>query len=370
MTHLPLARSIISAAEQQAVSRVLKRGRLARGPEIAAFEAEFAAAHGVPYACSFSSGTAGIAAVLIALGIGAGDEVILPALTFAATANAVITCGATPVLADVDPQTWNLDPVDVRRRLTSRTKAVLVVHLFGLTADLSAIEDAAGNLPVIEDACEALGSVCAGGTMAGSAGTAGVFGFYPNKVVTTGEGGMIITRDEALHERCAAYANQGRNEAGNFIINGHSLRMTELGAAIGRIQLASLQRRLEDRAGIARLYKNGLQGSRLGLPDGDVNARSWFTFPVLLPKGLGRSAVVERMAEMDIETAAHFPALHQLGPAFASIKPEPSTPVSAALGERLLCLPFWEGMDKEHVARVIHALETSIRSPGQVRTIG
>ena len=362
MDAIPLARTRLGEAEHSAVGRVLTSGRLARGPEIAAFEAEFARFQSQSHACSIASGTAGISVVLAALGIGPGDEVLLPALTFVGSVNAILACGATPVLCDVDEESWNIDPNDARRRITSRTRAILVVHLFGLPADLAECARIAAEcgLELIEDACEAMGAETSIG-LAGSVGTAGGFGFYPNKVVTTGEGGMIVTDDRELHERCQAIANQGRDQRGHFVARGHSLRMTELGAAVGRAQLSSLAPRLRERVEIAERIAASLRELPVRLPCGTSRARSWFTFPIVLPDGSQRSRIVEAMAARGVETAPHFPALHRLGAPYAWLEPEVHTPVAESVGGRLLCLPMWEGMESVHLARVADALREALK---------
>lgn len=347
---IPLAKSDIGQAEKDAVGRVMASGRLALGPEINAFELEFAAWHNVRAASMTNSGTSALTCALRAMGIGPGDEVIMPALTFVGTANAILNCGAIPVLVDVQSETGNINPDVIAAAINERTKAIVPVHLFGRPADLAATLDIAHehSLFVIEDAAEAIGSRFRGSggesdTAAGAVADAGIFGFYPNKILTTGEGGMVISDDDALISRCKTIANQG---VGVQTSPGMSFRGNELGAAIGRVQLASLTQRLASRAALATVYQHQLV-SETGLNIfgfHDAN-RSWFTCPVLLPAGCDRIHLRAQMANDGIATAEYFPAVHTL-PGYANLaRSSGALPVSEMLGEHLLALPFWVGIE-------------------------
>lgn len=359
---IPLAKTDISEAEIVAVNRVMTSGRLARGDEITTFETEFAAWLGTGHAAAFNSGTSALTAALIALGVAPGDEVIMPALTFIATANAILACGATPVLADVAPDTWNLDPASVQNAISNRTRAIVVVHLFGLTADMTALASVAAShgLVLVEDACEAMGTRV-NGACAGTLSDAGVFGFYPNKVLTTGEGGMVVSATEKTVTDCRLLANQGRSDRGEFVLQaGFSMRMTELGAALGRTQLKSLSPRLTARCLLAEKYATALSGTSVGLPSGPYRDRSWFSFPILLPADVGRHRVIEFLRREDIETSAGFTAVHQASPGHANQFKITPVPVSESLGKRLLCLPFWPGMDDSIVEAVVARLGSAL----------
>ena len=241
--HIPLAKTDIGPAETAAVTRVMHSGRLAFGPEITAFEREFSDWHRVAAAAMVNSGTSALICALRAVGVKPGDEVILPALTFIGTANAIANCGALPVLVDVCEDTGNIDPDKISNVINKRTRAVVPVHLFGRAADMQPIVEIAQEhqLAVIEDAAEALGSELNDRSV-GTIGNAGIFGFYPNKVLTTGEGGMVISDDTQLIERARSIANQGRACADTS--PGFSFRSTELAAALGRSQLQSLSKRI------------------------------------------------------------------------------------------------------------------------------
>ena len=347
---IPLARTDIGVAESAAVARVMENGRLALGPEMAAFEQAFADYHGVSGAVMVNSGTSGLMVALMALGVGPGDEVLMPALTFVGTINSILNAGATPVLVDVDPKTANIDYDRIEAAISDQTRAIMPVHLYGLAVEMSAITDIAEAraLLVVEDACEAIGADYRGRKV-GAIGDAGVFGFYPNKMLTTGEGGMVIADDPALLDRCRAIVNQGR---GVRNVPGYSLRGTELAAAIGQVQLASLDERLTRRQGIADAYVGAIHN----VPGVEILARgeprSWFTFPVLLPEGADRERVIEGLREAGIEVADYFQAIHKI---YSGIKSAGDLSVSETLGRRTLCLPLWDGVEK-HIEEITTAL--------------
>ncbi len=365
MMKIPLARADVGPAEAQAVARVMARGRLARGPEIDAFEREFAAWLVVDGAVAMNSGTSALIAALRAFGVGPGDEVIMPALTFIATANAILNCGATPVLVDVDPHSWNLDPQRLEDAASDRTRAIVAVHLFGLAAPMNDVLSIAHDhqLVVIEDACEAIGAEYQGRRVGGLA-DAGVFGFYPNKVLTTGEGGMVVANAEGIISRCRAIANQGRGADGSMEagIPGFSFRSSELAAALGRVQLRSLDERLAERTRLSERYARMLASvPSLGLPPvEEKNVRSWVTFPVLLPTGTDRAMVMQQLDTVGIETADYFPAVHKIPGYCERLRIHGSLTVSTLLAERLLSLPFWSGLEEQLMDNVVAALTAAL----------
>lgn len=367
MAKIPLALPEVGAAEREAAARVLASDRLARGPEIAAFEAEFAHWVGVRGGVMLNSGTSGLMVALRALGVGPGDEVLMPALTFIACANAILHCGAVPVLVDVERGSGNLDVGRLAAAITPATRAILVVHLFGRMAAMARIAELADSrrVPLVEDACEAPGAR-RDGRRAGAHGAAGVFGFYPNKVLSTGEGGMVVSDDEALLQRCRALVNQGRGPDGLLpeAVPGYSFRSTEVAAALGRAQLGSLALRMKRRAQVAARYHQllaevpGLELPTLDL--GEDQQRSWFAFPVLLPAGSDRAAIMGRLAVAGIETADYFPPVHTL-PGYAErVRVAGPLSVSEDLGGRLMSLPFWGGISAEQQAEVAEALTAAL----------
>ena len=365
---IPLARSKINEEEAAAIARVIDRGRLALGPEVNAFEEEFARWLAVDAAVATNSGTSALIAALRAVGVRPGDEVIVPALTFVATANAVLNCGARPVLVDVLPDSWNLDPLAAAEAIGKNTRAIIAVHLFGLAAPMSELIALAekANVALVEDACEAMGSTY-GSRLVGGLSHVGVFGFYPNKVLTTGEGGMVVSTDTNVVETARAISNQGYGSSGQLLkraMPGHSFRMNEFGAALGRAQLDSIESRLVERDRLAVKYIDALgsvNGLTMPLTDSE-SRRGWFTFPMLLPQEIDRDRVMVAMKDQGIETADYFPALHDL-PDYGDFCIQRS-PLDTArdVGQRLLCVPLWEGLDDGTIETIAAELGKAITS--------
>src|ERR1700678_353535 len=285
--NIPLSAPDITEAEIEAVVAVLRTPHPSLGPVSEQFEAAVATYISVPHAVAVSSGTAGLHLCFRALGIGEGDEVIVPSFAFIAAANAIRYERATPVFADIDPTTLNIDPQRMEEGITPRTRAILVVHNFGVPADISTILEIAERhgLVVIEDACEAIGAEHRG-RKAGSLGYAGVFAFYPNKQITTGEGGMVVTRDESLARRIRALRNQGRYETDDWFQHtelGYNYRISEINCALGLAQMTRLQEILCKREAVASAYDQRLHSYQdlilpaLQSPAGRI---SWFVYVV------------------------------------------------------------------------------------------
>ena len=267
---VPISVPSTGEAEWNATRESFTTGWLAQGPKVAAFEAAFAERHQTRFAVAASSGTTALHLILAAMEIGPGDEVIVPAFTWVATANAVLYCGATPVFADIDPRTFNLDPPDVAAKVTSHTKAVLAVHLFGLPADMDAITAAAPGAAILEDAACAAGAAYKG-KPAGSLGLAAAFSFHPRKTLTTGEGGMVTTSDAGLAERLLMLRNHGASlpnkrrekpagphQLPEYNLLGFNYRLTDLQAAVGLVQLAKLDDFINERRQRAEMYRQKL----------------------------------------------------------------------------------------------------------------
>ena len=317
--------------EWQAAREPLMSGWLTQGPKVAQFEKDFAKRHAVEHALATTSCTTGLHLILAAMDIGPGDEVIVPSFTWVATANVVLYCGATPVLADVDRSTYNLDPADVAKRVTPKTKAVIAVHLFGLCADMDALRKAIpAHIPIIEDAACASGASYRG-VPAGGLGLAAAFSFHPRKSITTGEGGMVTTRDAALADRANMLRNHGASISeeqrhkgprpyllAEFNLLGFNYRMTDLQGAVGVAQLAKLDRYIAERDQWARWYIQQLADiSWLRMPQlPEGGAHAWQAFvtyvdPARAPKP--RNEIMEILQQRGISTRPGTHAIHMLG---------------------------------------------------------
>lgn len=385
---IPLSAPDITQAEIDAVTAVLHSNRLSLGPELEAFEAAFAAYHGVADAVAVSSGTAGLHLALLALGIGSGAEVILPSFTFIAVANAVSYVGATPVFVDIDPVTLNLDAVQVERAVTPRTRAILAVHTFGIPADLDPIVQIAQrhHLAVIEDACEALGAEYRSKRV-GTFGDLAVFGFYPNKQITTGEGGCILARDRELAGRLRRLRNQGRPlESGRIdgrpsdpestwfehLEIGYNYRLSELACALGRVQLGRIAEILSLRRAAAERYQALLvQAPELELPPLVLPRRtiSWFVYVIRLRSGgekggaggTFRDRVQAALATAGIATGRYFAPIH-LQPAWRNHPGAAGIhlPITEAIASCTLALPFFNRITSNQQDEVAEAVLSAI----------
>jgi dTDP-4-amino-4,6-dideoxygalactose transaminase len=278
-----------------------------------------------------------------------------------ASANVVLYERARPVFADIDPVTLNLDPVAAAAAVTDRTAAVLPVHIFGYPADIAAFERL--GVPIVEDACEALGAVHPDGTSVGASGHPAVFGFYPNKQLTTGEGGMVCVDSPAIKERIDSERNQGRAPDMGWLDHdrlGFNYRLSDVACALGIAQLERLDDLLAGRARVASLYRDALaslEGVSLPCPDGGGRRRGWFVFVIQLPRGVDRDSVVRALAERGIPSKPYFPAVHLM--TFYRERfghREGEFPVCEDVAARSIALPFFPGMTEGQVARVAQAL--------------
>jgi perosamine synthetase len=362
---IPLARPVLGEAEERAVLEVLRSGQLSLGPRVAEFERAFAARVGAPLAAAVSSGTAGLHLALRAVGVGRGDEVLTSPFSFVASANAALYEGARPVFADIDPLTLNLDPAAAAAAVSERTRALLPVHIFGYPADMPAFEALAARhgLGIVEDACEALGARHADGVAVGGRGHPAVFGFYANKQLTTGEGGMIALGDAALKARIDSERNQGRAPDMGWLDHdrlGFNYRLSDLACALGLAQLGRLDDMLAARARVAALYREalaGVEGLELPCADRGGNTRGWFVFVVALPRGVAREEVVRGLAARGIQSKPYLPAIHLMSFYRERFGHRPGEfPVCEAIAGRALALPFFPGLAEGQVERVVAEL--------------
>jgi perosamine synthetase len=352
------------------VLEVLRSGQLSLGPRVGEFERLFAARVGAGHACAVSSGTAGLHLALRAVGVETGDEVITSPFSFVASANAAVYEGARPVFADIDPVTLNLDPEAAEAAITPRTKAILPVHIFGYPADMPAFESIAERhgLGIVEDACEALGGVHGDGGMAvGGRGHPAVFGFYANKQITTGEGGMVTLADGELKERIDSERNQGRARDMGWLDHdrlGFNYRLSDIACALGIAQLGRLEEMLAGRARVAGWYREalaGVEGLVLPCEDMDGDRRGWFVFVVQLPAEVERDMVLRRLAERGVQSKPYLPAIHLMSfyrERFGYREGEFS--VCEDVAARSLALPFFPEMTASQVGKVARELVRAV----------
>jgi perosamine synthetase len=362
---IPLARPVLGEAEERAVLDALRSRQLSLGPRVPAFEEAFAARLGVAHASAVSSGTAALHLGLRAVGVGEGDEVVTSPFSFVASANVILYERATPVFADINPVTLNLDPDAAAAAITGRTKALLPVHIFGYPADVPALE--AHGLPIVEDACEALGARHADGTPVGGRGHPAAFGFYANKQLTTGEGGMLTMASAEHKQQVDSERNQGRAPDMGWLDHdrlGFNYRLTDVACAIGLAQLERLDDMLASRAQVAGWYRAALDGSPVDLPcdDRGGDVRGWFVFVVQLPRGLDRDGAIRALLERGVQSKPYLPAIHLMSFYRELGHREGEFPVCEDVAARSIALPFFPEMTDGQVAQVAEALDAVIRA--------
>jgi len=367
---LPLSRPDISEAEIQAVVSVLRSDRLSMGPHTKAFEAAVAERARRKYGVAVNSGTSGLHLCVKALGIGEGDEVITTPFSFVATTNCLLFERARPVFVDIDPDNYNADPAAVEAAITPRTKAILPVEVFGNTAYFDEYERIAvkHHLLLLEDCCEAMGGYLAD-RPAGSFGEASVFGFYPNKQITTGEGGVVVTDRQDIRAQCIAMRNQGRfaNAPPVHVILGYNYRMSEIIATMGAAQMNRLDEILVSRRQSAEMYNEALAGiEEIHLPPmADVERASWFVYVIRLADEFAqtnRDLIIAEMRAEGIGCSNYFVPIH-FQPYISEIlgtKPG-DFPVTERVAARVIALPFFGHMTAEQIARVKQVLVKTIR---------
>jgi perosamine synthetase len=363
--NIPLSQPDITEAEIEAVVSVLRSSRLSIGPKQEEFEHLLAAYVGVPHAVAVSSGTSGLHLCIRALGIGKGDEVIVPSFTFIAAANAIRYEGATPVFVDIEPATLNIDTARIEEAITPRTRAILAVHTFGCPADMDAILDLARRhrLFVIEDACEAIGAEYRGQKV-GSFSDAAVFAFYPNKQITTGEGGVVVTRHADVARDIRALRNQGRYDSENWYQHnalGYNYRLSEMSCALGCAQMQRIDSILARREIVARKYDEMLRGNKaLTLPPIALEDKriSWFVYVVRLisdSEQTQRDAVVQALATEGVSCGRYFAPIHKQ-PACQQYAVRHSLPVTESESARTIALPFFNRITDQEMEYVCDCL--------------
>jgi perosamine synthetase len=346
---IPISKPLIGEEEKEAVISVLESGQLAQGPRVAQFEEHFAAFCGVRHAIATSSGTTALVAALLAHGIGPGDEVITTPFTFVASANSILATGAKPVFADIDEGSYNIDPDLVAAKITSRTKAILPVHLYGYPCDMDDIMQLAEShdLAVIEDACQAHGASIRGQKV-GSFGT-GCFSFYPSKNMTTAEGGMITTDDDEIEERARLIRNHGQSEIYHHVAPGYNFRMTELQAALGLVQLGRLpqwtRKRTENASYLSQRLSNVVTPQ---VKEEYVHVYHQYTVRV----ERDRDAALERLAEAGIGARVYYPLPVHQQPFYRRLGYEDSLPVAERMSREVLSLPVHPSLTEEELDQI------------------
>jgi perosamine synthetase len=362
-----LSRPDITAKEIEAVCEVLRGPNLSLGPKLTEFEQAFAGYIGTKRAVAVNSGTSGLFLCMLALRIGPGDEVITTPFTFIASATSIMMAGARPVFVDIDPVNLNIDPAKIESAITENTKAILPVEVFGNPAGLDRLCEIAqkNNLPVIEDSCEALSSAL-NGKKVGTFGKMSVFGFYPNKQITTGEGGMILTDDDSLADLCLSLRNQGRGKGSNWLSHerlGYNFRLSDINCALGLVQLSRIEQIKAKRQQVANWYQEMLaEEDRLIVPaEPEGCDMSWFVFVVRLKDNFTleqRNRILQAMKNENIQVGDYFSPVH-LQPFMAEqfgFKPG-DFPITETVSKSTIALPFHNNLSKDEVAHVCKTLK-------------
>ncbi len=374
---IPLTDVTLGDEEAEAAAEVVRSGWLTQGERVAAFEREFAAMVGVPHAVAVNNCTVGLELAYAAAGVGPGDEVVVPALTFVATANAARRLGATPVFADVaGPDDLCVSPADVAAKVTPRTRAVVAVHYAGFAADVAGLRAAldargAAHVPVVEDCAHAPGALARdGGARCGALGRVAAFSFFSNKNMTTGEGGMVTTGDADVaaalrllrsHGMTTVTWDRHRGHAFTYDVArvGTNARLDEVRAAIGRVQLRKLAAANARRAEAVAWYREAAAARGLDVPftKGAYGDGAHHLFVVLLPEGTDRPRAMAAMREAGVQTSVHYPPTHRFT-AYADVSV--TLPVTDAVAPRLLTLPLGPATTRAHVERVMASLDGAL----------
>jgi perosamine synthetase len=361
-----LSRPDITEKEIEAVCAVLRSPNLSLGPKLGEFERAFAEYIGTKRAVAVNSGTSGLFLCMLAMGIGPGDEVITTPFTFIASTNCIMMVGARPVFVDIDPANLNIDPAGIEAKITDKTKAILPVDVFGSPAGFEEVCLIARkhNLPVLEDSCEALGSEL-NGRKVGTFGKMSVFAFYPNKQMTTGEGGMIMSDDDELADMCMSLRNQGRSKGGGWLGHerlGYNFRLSDINCALGIAQLSRMEEIKAKRKEVARTYQEMLASEdRLIVPSEPEGCDiSWFVFVVRLTEDFTqkqRDRILKAMKDRGIQVSNYFPPVHlqpfmveQFGYKAGDF------PITESVSQRTIALPFYNNLTKDEIALVCNTL--------------
>jgi len=363
---IQIARPYIDEDDVEGVIEVLRSGWLSLGPKYTQFEDNFAKYVGVRYACAVSNGTVALHLGVRALGLKAGDEVITSPFSFVSSANCLLYENVKPVFVDIEEETFNMNPLLIEKAITKKTKAILPVHIFGQSAEMDLIIKLAKkhNLRILEDACESLGATYRG-RMVGTTGDIGTYAFYPNKQMTTGEGGMIVTNSRVIYELCDSMRNQGRNKSGDWLIHerlGFNYRMDEMSASLGITQLKKINRMIEEKRKIAAWYNAALENTlHIEIPKvGKDRTHSWFVYVIRVKNGK-RNKLMDELARKGIQTKPYLPVIH-LQPFMQELFnfKKGDFPVAEKVSEESLALPLYIGLKLEDVNYIADKIRTII----------
>ncbi len=357
---IPLAKPYIGKEEVKAVSEVVKSCWLSIGPYLEKFEKEIAKFNGNKYAVAVNSGTSGLHLAVKCAGIKPVDEVITSPFSFIASSNPIIFEGGKPVFVDVDEKTYNMNPDLIESAITPKTKAIMLVHIFGQSCDMDPIIEIAEkhNLKIIEDACESIGATYKGKKV-GNFGESAVFAFYPNKQMTTGEGGVIVTDNEKIYRLCRSYRNQGRSENEEWLGHvriGYNYRMDEMSAALGYVQAKKLPKMIRQRQKVAETYNK-----KLGKISGVItpytapyNTNTWFVYTIRVEEGINRDKAMDYLNKHGVASKPYFPSLH-LQPVYREMfnYKEGDFPVSEGISKSILALPFFIGLTESQINYIV-----------------
>lgn len=365
---IPINKPLLGREEESAVIEVIRSGILTNaspegGPNSRAFESELANMLGVKHCIATNSGTAALQIALMAIGIKKGDEVIVPSFTFIATANAVILCGAKPVFVDIDPVTYNISPSKIEEVISDKTKAIMPVDIYGLPADFDEIRKIAKNreVAIVEDACQAQGALYKG-KMAGTLGDIGCFSFYAGKVMTTGEGGAIVTNDDELAEKARRIRTHGQIKGYDSICLGGNFRMPEIEAAIGREQLKKLKSFLAIRAENAKLMMEGLEKTELVLPEMPKGVvPNWYLFTIRCKSNAVREKIRRRLNEAGIGATVYYPIPVHRTPLYAKLGySEIKLIETDKASETVLSLPVNPVVTREDIDKIVSLIKNEM----------
>ena len=358
MKQFQIAKPYIDDADRAGVMEVLNSGVLALGPKTEGFEQAIAKYTGTKFGCAVTNGTCGLHLCVKAVGWKAGDEVITSPFSFISSSNCLLFEGVKPVFVDIDPVTFNMDADKIEAAITKKTKGILVVHIFGQSADMTKIMQLAKKykLKVVEDACESLGSSYKG-QPTGTMGDAGVFAFYPNKQMTTGEGGMVVTNSTKIYDQCKSLRNQGRNAQGDWLTHiqlGYNYRLDEMSASLGITQLKKLDWMISEKQKIAAWYGKYLgENKNILLPQtAPERTHSWFVYVIRVTNGK-RNDLLQHLSEQKIQTKPYLPVIH-LQPFMKKMfgYKKKSFPIAEKISSETLALPFYIGLTEQDIKHI------------------